>query len=119
MTVFDFEQYIKEKEKVIVYCGYNSSPGTLMGDMCFRQVKRILGNKYEYLMLDVSGMHMDIGYHLLGTSWSLPVKILYSEGKEFNRICCSFNNNTKKYAEWVIDNFRKNNDKTMVKIEEE
>jgi hypothetical protein len=108
MIVKEFEQYIAENKKVVIYCGWNTSPGTLEGDKCIRKVKDlILCNKYKYLMCDVSGAALDIGYYLLGTSWKLPMTVLYADGVEIGRMHGCFNGDATKYAEWIEDQFEK------------
>jgi hypothetical protein len=108
MTVKEFQQYITDNKRVVVYCGYNSSPGTLKGDGCFREASNlILRNKYEYLMCDVSGPALNVGYYLLGTSWNLPMTILYAGGVEIGRMNGCFDGDAKKYAEWIDDQFAK------------
>ena len=108
MTVKEFEQYITDNKKVVVYCGYNSSPGTLRDDGCFAWAKyRILRNKYEYLECDLSGVDMDIGYYLLGTSWNLPMTVLYANGVEIGRTWGCFDGDAEKYAEWIDGQYAK------------
>jgi hypothetical protein len=108
MTVKEFEQYIADNKRVVVYCGYNSSPGTLEGDRCFRgAIDHFLRNEYEYLMCDVSGPDLDIGYHLLGSSWNLPMTILYADGAEIGRTQDYFDGYSGKYAEWIDGQFAK------------
>jgi hypothetical protein len=101
MTVKEFEQYIADNKKVVVYCGWNTTPGTLEGDKCFREVRDlILRDKYEYLAFDVAGKDMAIGYFLL-PSWNLPMTILYADGVEIGRIWGCFDGDATKYAEWI------------------
>ncbi|MDR1218308.1 MAG: hypothetical protein LBK73_01720 [Treponema sp.] len=108
MTVKEFEQYRADNKRVVVYFGYNSSPGTLEGDRRFREAKnRILRNKYRYLMCDVSGADLDIGYYTLGASWNLPMTVLYADGVEIGRTHDCFNGDAKKYAEWIDGQFAK------------
>ena len=108
MTVREFKQYIADNKKVVVYCGCNTSPGTLKGDACFRETRdNILRNKYEYLMCDVSGAGMDIGRYLLGTSWNLPTTVLYADGVEIGRINDDFDDDAEKYAEWIDNQYEK------------
>ncbi|MDR3167358.1 MAG: hypothetical protein LBT93_05395 [Treponema sp.] len=99
MTVKEFEQYIADNKRVVVYCGCNSSPGTLEGDKCFREAKNLLHNKYGYLGCDVSGADLDVGYYLLGTLWNLPMTVLYADGVEIGRTQGCFNGDATKYAE--------------------
>ena len=108
MTVKEFEQYIADNKKIVVYCGYNTFPGTLKGDACFREARdHILRDKYEYLMCDVSGAGMDIGYYLLGTSWNLPMTVLYADGVEIGRTCDCFNGDAGEYAKWIDGQYAK------------
>jgi hypothetical protein len=107
MTVKEFEQYIADNKRVVVYCGYNTSPGTLEGDRCFRAAMDLLGDKYSYLMCDVSGAALAVGYYLLGPSWNLPTTVLYADGVEIGRIQGCFNGYATKYAEWIDGQFAK------------
>jgi hypothetical protein len=108
MTVKEFEQYIADNKKVVVYCGYNTYPGTLEGDRCIKEAKTLIPHdKYTYKVCDVSGAEMDIGHYLLGTSWKLPVTVLYAHGAEIGRMQGCFNGDAKKYAEWIDGQFEK------------
>jgi fructose-1-phosphate kinase PfkB-like protein len=107
MTVKEFKQFVADNKKVVVYCGYNTSPGTLEGDNCFRELMNILHDKYKYLACDVSGADLKIGTYLLGTSWNLPMTVLYADGVEIGRTAGSFNGDAKKYAEWIDGQFTK------------
>jgi hypothetical protein len=106
MTVKEFKQYIADNKRVVVYCGYNTSPGTLEGDWCFREVMNLIPrDKYEYLMCDVSGPALGIGHYLMGTSWNLPMTVLYADGVEIGRTGGCFNGDAEKYAEWIDGQF--------------
>jgi hypothetical protein len=108
MTVKEFEQVLTDNKRVVVYCGYNTSPGTLEGDRCFRSAAdRFLEHKYTCLMCDVSGADRGIGDYLLGTSWYLPTTILFAGGVEIGRTKDHCNGDAAKYAAWIDDQFAK------------
>jgi hypothetical protein len=108
MTVKEFERCLADNQRVVVYCGYDRSPGTLEGDRCFRNAAdRFLQGNYECLMCDVSGADSDIGYYLLGSSWNLPVTILFAGGVEIGRTQDYCRGDAAKFAEWIDGQFAK------------